>query len=203
MAAYGFEEASGTAATDSGSLWERRHGSPARPGRAQAGSAGALSFDGTNSYVVIADSDSLDLTTGMTLEAWVSPTALGLRARPVVFKAPGDPVYDLHAGLNGRPSARVLVGAREEAAGTGAIPPHLDASRRDLRRRDAHALGQRQPGGDRQPVTGSILGSTGALRLGGSQARDWFRGRIDEVRIYDRALSAGEIAADMQTPVNP
>lgn len=35
---------------------------------------GALEFDGMNSEVVVTDSDSLDLTTAMTLEAWVRPT---------------------------------------------------------------------------------------------------------------------------------
>ncbi len=203
VAAYGFEEASGTAATDSGT--HGNAGTLSGPTRTSAGRFGrALSFDGTNDYVVIADSDSLDLTTGMTLEAWVYPTALGLRARPVVFKAPGDPVYDLHAGLGGRPSARVLVGAREEAAGTGAIPlntwTHLAATY------DGGTLTlwvNGSPVGSRS-VTGSILASTGALRLGGSQARDWFRGRIDEVRIYDRALGAEEIArrhADAGQPI--
>ena len=37
---------------------------------------GALSFDGVNDLVTIADSATLDLTTGLTLEAWVNPTAL-------------------------------------------------------------------------------------------------------------------------------
>lgn len=31
----------------------------------------ALSFDGTDDYVLVPDSDSLDLTTGLTVEAWV------------------------------------------------------------------------------------------------------------------------------------
>ena len=37
---------------------------------------GALSFDGIDDWVTIADANSLDLTNGMTLEAWVRPTAL-------------------------------------------------------------------------------------------------------------------------------
>jgi hypothetical protein len=45
-------------------------------------------------------------------------------------------------------------------------------------------------------------GGTGPLRIGGSGvASAFFRGLIDEVRVYDRALSATEIAADMTTPV--
>jgi hypothetical protein len=41
-----------------------------------------------------------------------------------------------------------------------------------------------------------------ALRIGGNAVwNEWFQGRIDEVRVYNRALSAAEIAADMNTPV--
>jgi hypothetical protein len=44
--------------------------------------------------------------------------------------------------------------------------------------------------------------SNGALRIGGNAIwNEWFNGKIDEVRIYDRALSASEIATDMTTPI--
>jgi hypothetical protein len=36
----------------------------------------ALSFNGTNSLVTMLNNDTLALTNGMTLEAWVQPTAL-------------------------------------------------------------------------------------------------------------------------------
>ena len=32
-----------------------------------------MSFDGVDDWVTVADSASLDLTSGMTLEAWVKP----------------------------------------------------------------------------------------------------------------------------------
>ncbi|MGH8582248.1 MAG: LamG-like jellyroll fold domain-containing protein, partial [Gammaproteobacteria bacterium] len=41
---------------------------------AQYGSA--LSFDGVNDWVTVNDAAALDLTNGMTLSAWVYPTAL-------------------------------------------------------------------------------------------------------------------------------
>ena len=46
-----------------------------RPGQ-RASSVGAL-FDGVNDLVNVPDANSLDLTTAMTLEAWVRPTTLG------------------------------------------------------------------------------------------------------------------------------
>jgi hydrogenase maturation factor HypE len=53
-----------------------------------------------------------------------------------------------------------------------------------------------------QPYTGSIITSSGALRLGGNAVwGEYFTGRIDEVRIYNRALSQSEIQVDMNTAV--
>ena len=44
--------------------------------------------------------------------------------------------------------------------------------------------------------------STSPLRLGGNSVwGEFFKGRIDEVRIYNRALSATEIQTDMSTSV--
>ena len=51
-------------------------------------------------------------------------------------------------------------------------------------------------------IAGTITTSTGALRIGGNSIwNEWFEGMIDEVRIYNRALSAGEIQADLATSV--
>ena len=44
-----------------------------------------------------------------------------------------------------------------------------------------------------QAVTGLIRTSTGALRIGGNAVwGEWFRGLIDEVRVYNQALSQAE-----------
>jgi hypothetical protein len=51
-------------------------------------------------------------------------------------------------------------------------------------------------------LTGAMRTSTGVLRIGGNSIwSEWFAGLIDEVRVYNRALSATEIQADMTTPV--
>jgi hypothetical protein len=52
------------------------------------------------------------------------------------------------------------------------------------------------------PFTGSIIPTTGVLTIGGNSIwGEYFAGQIDEVRIYNRALTAGEIQTDMATPV--
>jgi Concanavalin A-like lectin/glucanases superfamily len=54
-----------------------------------------------------------------------------------------------------------------------------------------------------QPVFAPQLDtSTGALTIGGDVLYgQQFAGRIDEVRIYNTALSAAQIQTDMNTPV--
>jgi len=51
-------------------------------------------------------------------------------------------------------------------------------------------------------VSGSVLASTGPLRFGGNALwGEYFLGLIDEIRIYNAALTALEIQRDMITPV--
>jgi hypothetical protein len=47
-----------------------------------------------------------------------------------------------------------------------------------------------------------MAASTGVLRIGGNSVwSEWFAGLIDEVRVYNRALTAAEIQQDMQAPI--
>ena len=49
-----------------------------------------------------------------------------------------------------------------------------------------------------------MVASANPLRIGGSTAlAQYFAGLIDEVRIYNRALSQSEIQTDMNTPIAP
>lgn len=49
-----------------------------------------------------------------------------------------------------------------------------------------------------RPLSGAVKTSTGPLRIGGDGVwGEYFQGLIDEVRVYNRALSAAEIQADM------
>jgi hypothetical protein len=51
-------------------------------------------------------------------------------------------------------------------------------------------------------ASGNMITSIGSLRIGGNSIfGEYFVGTIDEVRVYNRALSQTEIQADMDTPV--
>ena len=77
---------------------------------------------------------------------------------------------------------------------------HLVLPDRDLRRLDAAAVRQRHPGRlDR--ATGTIATSTNPLQIGGDSIYgQFFAGLIDNVRVYNVALTAAQIQTDMTTP---
>jgi PKD repeat protein len=204
VAAYAFDETAGTTAADasgSGNTGSLSGATFTTAGR----NGGAVSFDGVNDWVTVADANSLDLTSAMTLEAWINPSALGTAWRTVVFKEQvGNLTYGLYANRNTtRPNAQVYVaGADRNVDGSAALPlnawTHLAATY------DGATL-RLYVGGTQVAQlaqTGPIATSTGALRIGGNNIwSEWFAGRIDDVRLYNRALTPAQIQTDMNTPV--
>ena len=76
VAAYGFDQGSGTTAADASG--NANTGTLSGPTWNAAGRyGGALAFDGTNDWVTVPDNALLDLTSGMTIEAWVYATSVG------------------------------------------------------------------------------------------------------------------------------
>ena len=201
VAAFGFNELSGSGVVDgSGSGNAGVVSGALRSGAGRFG--GALSFDGVNDWVSVADAGSLDVSR-MTLEAWVRPSALGNVWRTVLFKERvGGLVYGLVGSQgSGAPAGQVDIGGERNAVG-GALPlnvwSHLAATF------DGSVVRLYVNGvlGGSVVVAGSIPASTGVLRIGGNSIwGEWFAGLIDEVRVYNRALTQTEIQNDLQTPV--
>jgi hypothetical protein len=204
VGAWGFDAPSGATATDSSGGGQA--GTIAGATRTTTGRfGGALSFDGVDDWVTVPDSNPLDLTTAMTIEAWVRPTAVAGDWRTVLLKEqPGNLIYALYAGDNaGRAATHVFTTNDRGTNATSATPlnawTHLAATydRTTLR---LYVNGAQA--GTRS-LTGNLRTSTGVLRIGGNGVwGEWFAGLIDEVRVYNRALTAAEIQADMTSPVS-
>jgi hypothetical protein len=207
VAAYAFDETSGSTVADaSGNNNTGTLGSTVtRTTEGRFG--GALVFNG-ESFVTIPNSGSLALTSGMTLEAWVLPTAsTGLEAA-LMKEQPGGLVYALYtSSSSSRPMVYFNTGPSTNRhrylSGPTTLPlntwTHLAATY------DGSTLRLYINGAQvsSQPHRGSLMTSNGALRIGGDAVwGEYFRGMIDEVRIYNRALTPTEIVNDLRTRVS-
>jgi PKD repeat protein len=203
VAAFSFNEGNGNTATDTssrgnqgqifGATWtsDGKYGS-------------ALSFDGINDWVTLPITPSLTLSTGMTLEAWVYPTALSGWRTVILQELPDGLAYALYAHDDvSHPSVHVHTDAEVAAAGEASLPlntwSHLAGTYDGTTLRlYVNGIEVRQ-----QEVSGDIVTTGRVVRLGGNSVwGEFFEGSIDEVRIYDRVLTAAEIQTDMQTPVS-
>ena len=148
VAAYGFDEGSGTTVTDASG--NGNNGTITNATWSTSGKYGkALQFNGTSALVTIPDAASLHLTTGMTLEAWVNPSTVEqqLARRDLQGQrqllARGDVVERLASG-RGPDRRRQL---RRRVRHRGADGQHLVVPDRDLQRVDAAPVRQRDAGG--------------------------------------------------------
>ena len=206
VAAYGFEEGAGTTAADSsasglagtlnGATW------------VTAGRFGkALSFNGTSNWVTVADAAPLHLSTGMTLEAWVYPTAASTDWSMAVLKERGTTglAYGMYAadGAAKPPAGYVNIGGTDRAAaGNSALPLNTWTHLAVTYDRSAIRLYVNGVQAGSRAQTGSINSSTAPLRIGGNAVwGEYFKGLIDEVRVYNSALTAAQVQTDMNTPL--
>lgn len=201
VASLSFDEGTGTRAADAsgtgndGALQGAAWTAAGRYGR-------ALSFDGVDDRVTVPDADSLDLTTDMTLEAWVKPRGEKPWQNVMMKESTDWMSYALYATSDtNRPSGWT---DGSEAYGSSPLPA----------RRWSHLAATFSSGVLRLYVDGvqvatatgraAIGASAGPLRIGANDiwAEEAFQGLIDEVRVYDRALSPAEIATDRATSIS-
>jgi RHS repeat-associated protein len=205
VAAYGFEEASGTTAADSSG--NNLSGTLTGASRVDGRFGKSLEFDGTDDWVTVADANQLDLTTGMTLSAWVYPTA-ALGPWPCIImkeRPPNGASYSLYANTNySRPGTYITENGTEyDLTGGNLLPVGQWSYLTSTYNGGTLAIYVNGALVGSRSLTVSISPSDGPLRIGGDDIweDEHFAGRIDEVRIYNRALSPAEIATDMSSAV--
>src|SRR5882762_1724685 len=211
-ATYGFNEGSGnTTADDSGNA---NVGTLSGPSWTTAGRYGsALSFNGTNAYVEAANSNSFNPGTAATFSAWVNVLAASADVSSVVNKWSQSIDDEYLFGLNssnrltfawqttggnvwGRPSYNIVSGNAQVPLGTWTyitvvrngpaisfyVNGNLDAT-----------FGA---AADANPFRSGI----DTVRIGGQNrgaASRVLNGVIDEVRMYNQALTPTQIQGDM------
>ncbi len=209
VGAYAFDEGAGTTAADSSG--NNNTGTLNGATWTTAGKIGnALFFNGTSAYVDLGNAVTLQLTGSMTLSAWINSAAFpGNDAVIVSKKASGELGYQLDTTVDTGP--RTIRIKFTDATGSvtsryGATVLQLnqwyhvagvyDAQAQTL---NAYLNGVLDNGTLLGTVTSTQLNSPLNVNIGrrpGASGYE-FNGTIDEVRIYNRALSQAEIQADM------
>ncbi|MEQ6902448.1 LamG-like jellyroll fold domain-containing protein, partial [Nocardioides sp. YIM 152588] len=166
---------------------------------------GALSFDGASGRVSVPASASLDLSSAMTLMAWIEPTASQSGWRTIMQRE--TDAYFLNASNSTgalRPSGGGTIGGGAAfVTGTTASPvgqwTHV-ALTYDGAELRLYVNGQLAAS---SPKGGAVQSTSNPLSIGGnSPYGEYFQGLIDEARVYDRALSAADVQAAMATPLS-
>lgn len=173
-----------------------------------AGPRNALSFDGTNAYVSIADNSSLHLSNTITIEAWVYPTNLTGRFSIYSTRRNNDAgSYQLEVGNGdvGTWSNRVSVsGIGTWIAQTydNAISPNVWSHIVYIRSGTGAGTHKIYVNGVEQTLISddaySFVDNSSVKLIGtGTNLANDFAGQIDEVRIWNDVRTQSEIAGNM------
>lgn len=159
-----------------------------------------LDFDGVDDVVSFADHASIDLPNTHTIAAWVKPASFGeASGGRIVDKDPGAGGYALFLQNNaGERCIRAFCGATGHNSNLGiiqlgvwqhvAVTYDKDAGSNQVKfYYNGVAVGT-------STDTDANTNTSASLRIGSNVAGDRaFHGKIDEVKVYDRALTATEI----------
>lgn len=207
VAAYSFNEGSGTSVTDAsgnGNMGVINGATWLTQGKFGSG----LRFDGVNDYVNVANSTTLNFEGGdFTVSAWVYTSNLNTAMMFGKFGTTGNG-WRVFSTPSGRLSFHGNAG--EAYSNTGAVVlnqwQHLAAvqtgSGITLYINGVNVSKYSGGNGNYDNSAPFQIGTT-SKPPGGSCCQVFFKGRIDEVRIYDRVLSAAEIQTDMNTAIAP
>jgi len=182
----------------------------------------SVQFDGFSAYVSISPQTGLDITTTLTIEAWIKPSAFGFTSaqNSIVCKhgwSSGEGGFVLRCGgsgelsfnIGGVDTNNVNVSWVEAASNLNALLlntwTHVAATF------DGYVLNCYINGNlaGSTPFRGTIAASTNyPLAIGQLADPVWgpdrfFSGSIDEVKVWNRALSQAEIQAGMNNHIDP
>jgi len=162
----------------------------------------ALEFDGTGDYVKIADESSLDLTTEMTLSAWIKPSDVA-NYRQIVSKFGASGAYSYQIGQ--APAGEM----RSDISGNGTSYASVATSGLGMSTGNWYHVATTfnsgvykiyVNGSEEASTTSSVTSlypGTANLTIGVSAADvQYFYGLIDNVRIYSYARTAAQILED-------
>jgi hypothetical protein len=204
-AAWGFNEGSGISAGDASG--HNNTATLVNGATFAAGKTGTgLSLDGTNDYLSVANSATTDISgTAFTMSMWMNPTAI-TGDRVVMGKfwnaTMTSPYYQYGLELSGgQPVFQIGTASGVLTAAMGSALPANQWSNLAITFDGSQV--KFYVGGtlvSTKPLSASITARGQQLRIGAdNNTQQFFKGIIDDVRIYNRVLSAAEVQTDMNT----
>lgn len=201
LAAYwSMDEGSGSTAADSSG--NGNNGTLSGPVWTAGNRGGALSFDGTNDYVNAGNPAGLKLTGAMTLSAWIKIDTVSGNGRIISKQGyTGSRGWSLNVEASG-------VGAFQIASNSSSLVT-VNTSAALPTGQWVHLAGVYEPGTALRIYVNGVLSNSNSVSVPAAQYNSnlnvwigarpssecYFDGDIDEVRVYNRALSDSEIAA--------
>jgi len=213
VAAYSFNEGKGTSTADAsgnGNAGTLLNGTSWTTGKM----GNALLFDGVNDYVVVPNSASLNISgKGITLSFWINITNSNngsdyvIIGKPWIAKSMTYPYYQYAVEFDNN-GGKALDFMFTDPSGTFIGPfsmtPSLGVWTYVAFTYNGTVVKGYLDGVEKLSVaaTQSIQARGNNLLIGVDGAfGQAFKGKLDEVRLYNRALTATEIQADMQTAI--
>ena len=215
VAAYGFDEGSGSVLGDSSG--NGNNGTINGATWTTAGRFGnALSFNGSSNFVDLGNPASLRTTGSMTWSAWIYATGTPLDDGQIVAKS-GDGTgvdgWQLKTSPDTGPHTFAVAVSGNGSTHTQRYSTTVrslntwyhvagvyDAQAQKL---DIYVNGVLDNGVLRGTIPTSQFDPALNASIGRRSGGYHFQGRVDELRLYNRALTAAQIQAIMLTPVNP
>lgn len=176
--------------------------------RTSSGYSYGAGFDGSNDYVNVPSSSSLRVTNAITIAAWIKISRkTGDSSDQIIVSKNGyDYILNVYGTGRGSNVGKVEVGGSalspQWLVGSTVVDDnkwHYIVFTYDGSNKMIYVDGY--PNTYPQATSGSFSSTTGALRMGRQPSGDarQVNGVIDEVRIYDRALSSSEISSYYNT----
>ena len=159
----------------------------------------AASFNGSTQYVDVPSSASLNASTGVSVEAWVKPAVMpGAGNTGTIAMKASDPPYAYWLQVTDTDRAKFGVGV-------GGVNHPLSAGGVVAAGSWYHLVGTYDGSVQRLYVNGALVASqaqtgnvdtvAGNFRIGTTRASEWFNGAIDDVAVYDKALTPAQVQA--------
>ncbi len=165
----------------------------------------AVQFDGTNDYIAVNDSPSLDFTTGFTAEMWIYntlPFSAGTANKWIFGKGQGDSYSAYWDKSTGYVYFRLFISGALRTLASSKKKMGVNVWQHWAFTYDGTTGVMKIYVDGELDTTATYVGAIGtndnALRIGSDvTGGTYFQGKIDAVRFYNRELSAEEIRSNM------